>query len=54
MYLFEFDESLKISFYVNCYASAAIINYLNKLTCENGIFDLRDLYDLDNDVETQN
>ena len=41
-------------FCANNHASVSIINYVDKWICENGIFDLGDLYDLENDLETQN
>ena len=47
---------LKVNFFkcfvANYHASVAIINYLNKYTCENGICNLGDLYYLENDLET--
>jgi len=41
-------------FYVNYHVSAAIISSLDKIICENTIYDLGDLYDLENDIETYN
>ena len=38
----------------NNHASVSIINYVDKWICKNGIFVLGDLYDLENDLETQN
>jgi len=33
-------------------ASAAFINWLDKYTCVNSVFDLGDLYEFENDLET--
>ena len=49
--LFWIWRMLQNMFWVNYQVSASIISNLEKFTCENAIFELGDLYDLEIDME---